>query len=102
MGGGVGGGVGVDIWLARRTVRGSCLPPPLPPSFSALRVRYLLSLPRPSRTVPYISPVSPLYLPCISQAIEDRLNAASDSEFGVQSIILVEDNVKFYSTCAGG
>lgn len=34
----------------------------------------------------------------IFKAIEDRLNAASDSEFGVQSIILVEDNVKFYST----
>ena len=32
------------------------------------------------------------------KAVEDRLNAASDSQFGVQSIILVEDNVKFYST----
>ena len=34
----------------------------------------------------------------IFKAVEDRLNAAADSEFGVQSIILVEDNVKFYST----
>ena len=48
--------------------------------------------------LPYISPASPLHLPYISQAVEDRLNAAADSEFGVQSIILVEDNVKFYST----
>lgn len=32
------------------------------------------------------------------KAVEDRLNAKADSAFGVQSIILVEDNVKFYST----
>jgi len=32
------------------------------------------------------------------KAVEDRLNAANDSEYGVQSILLVEDNVKFYSS----
>eukprot|EP00320_Phaeocystis_rex_P020555 CAMPEP_0119066418 /NCGR_PEP_ID=MMETSP1178-20130426/8965_1 /TAXON_ID=33656 /ORGANISM="unid sp, Strain CCMP2000" /LENGTH=1126 /DNA_ID=CAMNT_0007048017 /DNA_START=54 /DNA_END=3434 /DNA_ORIENTATION=+ len=36
--------------------------------------------------------------PAMFKAVEDRLNLATDVEFGVQSIILVEDNVKFYST----
>ena len=51
------------------------------------------STPSPSLYLPtHLSP------PFSLQAVEDRLNAAADSEFGVQSIILVEDNVKFYST----
>ncbi len=30
--------------------------------------------------------------------VEDRLNAKVDTEYGVQTIILVEDSVRFYSS----
>ena len=35
--------------------------------------------------------------PAMFKAVEDRLNVANDSQYGVQTIILIEDNVKFYS-----
>ena len=32
------------------------------------------------------------------KVVEDRLNAAQDTDFGVQLVLLIEDNVKFYSS----
>ena len=89
------GGDGGEIWGAGGARDISAISPYISP-ISPLHLPYIS--PASPLHLPCISPTSPLHLAYISQAVEDRLNAAADSEFGVQSIILVEDNVKFYST----
>ena len=41
---------------------------------------------------------SPNIFTAMFKAVEDRLNVKDDNEYGVQTLLLVEDSVKFYSS----
>ena len=47
---------------------------------------------------PFMWQGSPSLFTAMFKAVEDRINVAADAEYGVQTIMVVEDSVKFYSS----
>ena len=47
---------------------------------------------------PFLWQGNPSLFTAMFKVVEDRLNAAQDTDFGVQLVLLIEDNVKFYSS----
>ena len=56
------------------------------------------SLGRDSWIWPFMWHGSPSLFTAIFKAVEDRLNAAHDVEYGVGTLMVIEDSVKFYSS----